>query len=332
MKERENIEIAIAGDSNYIVPLTVLLKSIFINNTDVHITVNFLHLIGAVSEDELQQMERFIAEHGHVMRRIAISEQQLGEVPESRHSKSAFLRLALPNMLPESVDKMLYLDGDIVVNDSIRSFYNQDISNVYIAGAKDPINIFGKEHCRRLGLPDDYAYFNSGVVLMNIKRIREENLQQKFFEYTRQYMGVINSPDQDVLNGTLYQAVSYFPPIYNYNYWTEKDVALQLFTKDEVEAALHQPVIIHYIGPVKPWHYKSIHPKKALWWHYLRQTPYKDYHPKDKNLKNMVSYFFLRTIVKPIKPLLTVGMKQKLGRLLPEGIKRALKKSLFKAQ
>lgn len=332
MKEREKIEIAIAGDSNYIVPVTVLLKSIFIYNADLHITVNFLHLIHAVSEDELRQLERFITEHGHEMRRIAINSEQLGDVPESRHSKSAFLRLTLPNMLPGNVDKMLYLDGDIVVNGSIRSLYNLDIDRVYIAGAKDPVNIFGKEHCRKLGLPDDYAYFNSGVVLMNIKRIREENLQKKFFAFTRQHMSVINSPDQDVLNAVLYKAVSYFPPIYNYNYWTEKDIAHQLFTKEEVQAAIHRPVIIHYIGPVKPWHYKSIHPKKAMWWHYLKQTPYKDYRPKDKNLKNIISYFFLCVFVKPIKPLLTVRMKQKAGRLLPESIKRTLKKTLFKAQ
>lgn len=332
MKERENIEIAIAGDSNYIVPITVLLKSIFIHNADLHITVNFLHLIGAVSEEELQRMEDFIASHRHNMRRIPIGEDQLGEVPESRHSKSAFLRLVLPNMLPESVDKMLYLDGDIVVNGSIRTLYNLDISNVYIAGAKDSINIFGKEHCRRLGLPDDYEYFNSGVVLMNIKRIRKEKLQERFFQFTSEYMDVINSPDQDVLNGTLYPAVNYFSPIYNYNYWIEKDIALQLFSEEEIKAVKKHPVIIHYIGPVKPWHYKSIHPKKALWWHYLRQTPYKGYRPKDKNLKNMISYLLLCIVVKPVKPLLTVRMKQKMGRLIPASWKKSLKKILFKAQ
>ncbi|MDR3118532.1 MAG: glycosyltransferase family 8 protein [Mediterranea sp.] len=332
MKEREKIEIAVAGDSNYIVPITVLLKSIFVHNAGLHITVNFLHLSNQVSQEELQQMEDFIVSHGHEMRRLKVTDEQLGEVPQSRHSKSAFLRLVLPHLLPEQVDKVLYLDGDIVVNGSIRSLYNLDITGVYIAGAKDTINIFGKEHCRKLGLPDDYAYFNSGVALMNIKRIREENLQEKFFEFTRQHMDVINSPDQDVLNATLHRAVSYFPPLYNYNYWTEKDIALRLFTKEEVEAALRRPVIIHYIGPVKPWHYKSIHPKKALWWHYLKQTPYKGYRPKDKNLKNIIAYFFLRTFVKPVKPLLTVRAKQKIGRLLPGNIKRAVKKALFKAQ
>lgn len=332
MKAREKIEIAVAGDSNYIVPLTVLLKSIFINNTDLCITVNFLHLAHAVSEDELQQMERFIIEHGHHMRRIAISEEQLGEVPESRHSKSTFLRLLLPERLPEEIDNVLYLDGDTVVDGSIRALYNTDIHDAYIAGAKDTVNIFGKDHCRDLGLPQNYIYFNAGVVLINAKRIREDKRQEEFFKFIRQHADILSACDQDVLNATLYKAVSYIPPVYNYNYWTEKDVALRLFTKEEIEAALHRPVIVHYIGPVKPWHYKSIHPKKALWWHYLRQTPYKDYRPKDKNLKNIVAYFFLRTIVRPIKPLLTVGMKQKLGRLLPGGIKKAIKRTLFKAQ
>ena len=332
MKERDKIEIAIAGDGNYVMPLTVLLKSIFVNNSDVEITVNFLHLVQAITEEELRKIEHFVVQHGHVMRRIAITEEQLGEVPESRHSKSTFLRLFLPDLLPEDIEKVLYLDGDVVVNGSLKALYQLDIKDVYIAGVKDPTIVFSKDFCQEIGMPDDALYFNAGIMLMNITRMREEKTQRAFLEFLRQNSHRLRTDDQDVLNATLYKAVRYISPIYNYNYWTEKDVALQLFTKEEVKAAWKHPVIIHYIGPVKPWNYKSIHPKKSLWWHYLRQTPYKDYRPKDKNLKNCISYFFLRTIVKPIKPLLTVKMKQRAGRLIPNGLKKMIKKSLFKAQ
>lgn len=332
MKELERMEIAIAGDANYIVPLTVLLKSIFIHNTDVHITINFLHLVNAIDESGLAEIEQLVVTSGHTMRRLPVTEAQLGEVPESRHSKSTYLRLFLPELLPEEVTRVLYLDGDIVVNGAIKPLYDTDLSASYIAGVKDTTIIFGKEHYCALDIPQETEYFNAGVVLMNIARMRKENMQAAFFEYLRTHIHLLKFSDQDVLNGTLYRAVTCIPPKYNYNYWTEKDIALQLYSKEEWYAAIHHPVIVHYIGPVKPWHYKSIHPKKSLWWHYLKQTAYKDYRPKDKTLKNMVSYFFLRTIVKPIKPLLTVEVKQKMGRLLPAGIKRVIKRGLFKAQ
>lgn len=332
MKKKGRIEIAIAGDANYIVPLTVLLKSIFIHNADVNITINFLHLVNAISESELAEIEHLIVEHGHTMRRLPVTEEQLGQVPESRHSKSTYLRLFLPELLPVEVTKVLYLDGDIVVNGAIKPLYDTDISNTYIAGVKDPTIIFGKEYYHILGIPLEAEYFNAGVVLMNIARMRKENIQPAFFEYLRAHIHLLRAGDQDVLNGTLYKAVTYIPPKYNYNYWIEKDIALQLYSKEELHIAIHHPVIVHYIGPVKPWHYKSIHPKKNLWWYYLKQTNYKNYRPKDKTLKNMVTYFFLCTIVKPIKPLLTVGFKQKMGRLLPNGIKKVVKRVLFKAQ
>lgn len=332
MEKRPQIEIAIAGDSNYIIPLTVLLKSIFINNNDLHITVNFLHLVGAICEDELQQMEAFIVEHGHHMRRIAITEEQLGEVPESRHSKSTFLRLLLPGFLPKEINKILYLDGDTVVNGSLKELYNWDLQNAYIAGAKDPTIIFGKEYCREIGIPNNEHYFNAGVILMNIDRMRKENMQHTFLTHLSQHINQLRTCDQDVLNATMWKDIVHFPPIYNYNYWTEKDIAQQLYSSQELEALKKNPIVIHYIGPVKPWHYKSIHPKKTLWWHYLKQTPYKDYQAQDKTIKNRLSYFFLYIVVRPIKPLLTVSTKQKIGKIFPESIKRTIKKILFKAQ
>jgi len=332
MNDQKRIEIAIAGDSNYIVPLTVLLQSVFVNNKDVDITVNFLYLTSAVREEDLIGMEAFIAEHGQKMRRLGVAEEQLGRIPDSRHSKSASLRLLLPEFLPETVSKILYLDGDIVVCGSLNPLWQTDISHSYVAAVKDPTILFGREYCAKIDIPEKAQYFNSGVLLMNIDRMRRDNVQEAFFVYMQKYINLLIAVDQDVLNATLYKAVTYLPPIYNYNYWLEKDVARQLFTKEEIKAVKHHPVIVHYIGPVKPWHCKSIHPKKALWWKYLKQTPYKDYRCRDNSLKNRLSYFLLLVFVKPFKPLLTVRNKQRFGRLLPKGIRNRVKRTLFKAQ
>ena len=332
MNERGRIEIAIAGDSNYIVPLTVLLQSLFENNKGTAITVNFLYLVSAVREEDLLSMEAFIAGHGQRMRRLGVTEEQLGRIPDSRHSKSASLRLLLPEFLPETVSRVLYLDGDVIVCGSLLPLWETDISHSYVAAVKDPTILFGREYCAKIGIPENAQYFNSGVLLMNIDRMRQDNIQEAFFVYMLEYIDGLIAVDQDVLNATLYKAVTYLPPIYNYNYWLEKDVARQLFTKEEIRAVKHHPVIVHYIGPVKPWHCKSIHPKKALWWKYLKQTPYKGYRCKDNSLKNRLSHLLLLVFVKPLKPLLTVKNKQRLGRLLPNGVRNRLKRTLFKAQ
>lgn len=331
MKERENIEIAIAGDENYLVPLTVLLQSVFVNNAELCVTVNFLFLYSAMGEKPLAQLEELVVSRGHRFRRLGVTDEQLGEVPECRHSKNTFLRLLLPDVLPADVEKVLYLDGDIVVNDSLLPLYRFDVSDAYIAAVKDPTIVFGAAHCRELGLPEGYPYFNAGVVLMNIARIREDKMQRAFFDYIRQYMDIIDT-DQDILNGTLYSAVKYLPPVYNYNFWMEKDVAARLFSPEEIKAVWHHPVIIHYIGPVKPWHYKSLHPRKSLWWCYLRQTSYKGFRPIGKTPSAVCNRLFRQLFVRPFKSLLTVETKQKLGRFLPRALRMKLKQLLSKAQ
>ncbi len=327
-----HLEIAIAGDSNYLVPLTVLLASLFDSNPHAGITVNFLYLDSAVSDSDLAALEAFVAGHGQRMRRLPVSERQLGRIPESRHSKSTWLRLLLPELLPDAVDKVLYLDGDIVVCGDLAPLYRTDITDFYVAAVKDPTIVHGRAYCREVGIPDEAQYINAGVLLMNVDRMRRERITEAFFDHLHRHIDRLVANDQDVLNAVLWRAVKYVSPVYNYNFWTERDVAGQLFPAQEIAAVRRRPVIVHYIGPVKPWHYKSIHPKRALWWKFLKLTPYKDFRPANITVRDRLTRLFLLAVVKPVKPWLTLRRKRSLGRLLPAGLRKTVRRKLFRAQ
>jgi lipopolysaccharide biosynthesis glycosyltransferase len=325
MNDNLKIEIAVTTASDYVMPVVVLLKSLFENNKDIRITVNLLYLFSKAEEKDIVFMENYIVSHGHQCRKIGVDDAQLDGVPNAgRQSKDTFLRLLIPDLLP-NVSNLLYLDGDIIVNDSIKYFCSLDMDDKYIAGAKDTTNFYLKELCKNLGLPGNAHYFNAGVVYMNLKIMRKEQITSKFFEYLKNYKNVIIANDQDILNGTLWKKVKYFPPKYNRNYLVEPDVARAIWGKEEFDEAKKNPAIIHYIGPIKPWNYLSYHPKTKLWRKYLKMTPFKDYKPQNKSFANFFKKYYLK-IIKTIDYNLTVSFKRKIGKLMPASLKQQIKR------
>ena len=324
--EKQTLEVAIATDSNYIVPVTVMLKSLFENNKDMLITINILYLFSLTKDSDIEFLDNYITEHGNLCRRLGITDEQLGEVPECRNSKNTYLRLLLPSILPTNIHHILYMDGDIIINKSIEFFCSFDLGNAYIAGAKETTRFFSDSHCKELNLPDNFDYFNAGIVLMNIKKMREEQFTTIFFDYIRNYFNVIYN-DQDILNGTLWENVKYFPPKFNMNFLVEPDAALSTWDKEELDEAKKNPVIVHYIGPMKPWDYLSYHPKTQLWWKYLKLTPFADFKPQNKSLSNFFKKHYLLT-VKTIRYRTSVKLKRKIGKFIPKRIKEVLKNHL----
>ena len=84
-------DIAIATDSNYIVPTTVLLKSLFQNNRDIDFTVNILYLVESLDLKDLTWLESYIVSNGQKVRKLPVTSEDLGRVPDCRHTKSAII-------------------------------------------------------------------------------------------------------------------------------------------------------------------------------------------------------------------------------------------------
>lgn len=324
----EHIHIAIAANSNYIVPSTVLLQSIFEHNKENDICIYLLYLEGSLSEAETAGIARFTEGRGGRFRPLCIRPEQLADFPETRHGKAALLRLCLPAMLPE-VDKILYLDGDIVVKDSLAELYATDLGDHYIAAGKDTCPVYHPERMPLLGIDREHWYFNSGVVLMNLKAFRGIDLPAIVSRYAAAHYNFIESPDQDALNFICAKRTVYLHPRYNMNYAVEKDVADETWGADEVKAAKRNPAVIHYIGPVKPWSVRCTHPRRKDWWDCLERTPYAGYRAADDTAANRISTC-MRIPLKAIENRFTLSGKRKLGKMLPGTLTRWVKKCLGK--
>lgn len=150
-------------------------------------------------------------------------------------SNFCFARLALPSIVEE--DKVLYIDTDAIVLKDIYNIWRYDISNYYIAGCKD-YGIIRDGTYRDLGFTGRYV--NSGFILMNLKKIREDNLQEKWFKVINEKE--LKYPDQDALNIVCQDQELYLPTMYNFI----RNVTIEPQFKELLK-------VMHYAGPKEQW-------------------------------------------------------------------------------
>lgn len=167
---------------------------------------------------------------------------------------SSSYRLILSSVAKD-IDKILYLDSDIIVNHNIAKLYKTDVSKYYLAGVEDKQSDKMKS---RVGLNEKQTFINAGVQLFNLKKFRKNNLEQIIFEKLRDSNYYT---DQDVINDVCRDKILQLPLRYNLmpsNGYKNR--------RDEYEKAILNPVVIHYA--IKPWQNADA-PLKEYWFKYV---------------------------------------------------------------
>lgn len=189
-------------------------------------------------------------------------------------SKSALLKFQLADIFP-SLDTLLYLDGDIIVTGGLEELFSEDISDVYAGVVADMIAILTFNSNQRL---HNKSYFNSGMMLLNLKKIREDNIVEKTIQAKK------NDPwkifmDQDALNVAFGDKVKYLHPTYNFmyinNYRYPKSVIAKIYniSEQEVEKVLDKAYIYHLTGKNKPTE-NLMQYKNEYWYFYADKMDY----------------------------------------------------------
>lgn len=297
------IHIAAAIDDNYVQHLGVMLCSLFTNcKNDIHVHV--LH--ENVNSQSIQALQSVVNCKPITFYNVHLNNPN--DFYISGHiTLGAYLRILIPQYINiDETNKILYLDSDIIIKKDITPLWQIDISRYAVAAAVDVTLNRQKE----LGYDVKFPYFNSGVLLINLKKWREENVMHKILTFVKQFPEKILFHDQDALNAVLYDKWLPLHPKYN--------MQGQLFMNEfdhyngdlkELQEAISSPVIIHFSAPLKPWHYLSYHPYTSEYYKYLSLTPWKGYKPTDKN--------WIRVMRKAVRPYLKkIGIKKVLGKHL----------------
>ena len=171
-----------------------------------------------------------------------------------------FFRLLIPDMFPE-YDKGIYIDSDIVVPGDISELYNTELGNNLLGVCNDKsiinIKIFTDYVENAVGI-SKYRYFNSGVLLMNLKELRDKEFSKRFFYLIEKYHFDCVAPDQDYLNAICKDKVLYLDECW--------DAMPARGSKTQ-----ENPKIIHYNLNDKPWCYDGIQ-YEEYFWKYAKMT------------------------------------------------------------
>lgn len=196
---------------------------------------------------------------------------------------SAMGRLFAAEMLPETVEKALYLDCDTIVCGSILPLYDTELGTMAAAMVMEP-TVY-REMKETIGLKQDDPYYNSGVILMNLALWRREHILRQLLEFYGAHEGRLFACDQDTLNGGLKGRILSLPPRYNYftnyRYFRYETLcglcgAYKTVGKEAFEQARHFPVVIHYMGDERPWIRGNRNHYRRIYQTYLNRTPWKD--------------------------------------------------------
>ncbi len=168
---------------------------------------NFHVMTLDVSEADINALKA-LEENNITVSVLPQKEIDLFYIRDTHVSKTSLLKYYIPKTFPE-LDKALFIDSDVLVLHDLGEIYNTDIEGKYLAAVKDPSWFFENMHVVDLPLAERGFYFNSGVMLMNLKKFREDNLEKALEDYTnnnyRTYM------DQDALNVVVGNDVSLLP-------------------------------------------------------------------------------------------------------------------------
>lgn len=184
-----------------------------------------------------------------------------------------YVRLLIPDLLPVDVEKVLYLDSDIVVNDDIGELWDIDLSQKTLFAVRDRIAFVsapgGLANYRELGIAPDAKYFNSGVLLMNLKRWRDRGISERVFSYLRTYRDFIQMGDQDGLNAVLFDDWGELEFRWNWQIIPSKNwLGIQPCWVPESDSQS----LVHFVTSEKPWLPACEYEERKYFFDYLDRT------------------------------------------------------------
>lgn len=268
------MDIVSCTDNNYIIPLGVTMVSVFTHTKE---DINY-HIIttNQISNENKKKLQACAEKYNKKVYFYEIPQSLIDKFPLRQSgyiTTASYIRLFIQEILPTFIKKVIYLDCDIIINQSLQEFWKTDLNNystgVILDSIYSDLSIY-----KRLDYDKKYKYFNAGVLLINLDYWRKNNIMNQCLLFITNHPERIQNEDQDVLNAILYNSTYYLPLKYNAVcavFYKECPYGEDL--KTQIDEARNYPVIIHYTY-IKPWHIEDRHPLGYLFFKYLKLTPW----------------------------------------------------------
>lgn len=279
-----DIVVVLASDDNYAMPLAVTAVSILKNlGNNKHLKL-FILDGGITKKNKDKILDSLDLNKCSVTWFDTSGQFKKINIPESL-TESTFHRLLIPILLPANINKVIYLDSDLLVLSDLSNLWDYSIENHHILAVRDfycqkVSDIIGESLAvhdyKELKIPAQHKYFNAGVLVINLEKWREENTADQVIDYVINAKHKLAAADQEGLNAILWDKWGEIEPKWNYQAkftLESKDyIPLEeLFEEGLYQEAKVNPYVKHFVAEHKPWKYYK-HPEKSLFYEYLDLT------------------------------------------------------------
>ena len=277
------MNIVLASDDNYVPLLTISIVSFLENNCNEFDEINVFILNDGISKQNIEKISNSLYKYNcnidfiktknieHLNSKIVSLEK------DNISSFTTYSRLFIGSLIPDTIDKIIYLDCDILVVDSVKQLWDEDISDYYCAGVLDCCNTTVQ---KMLGISEEDNYINAGMLYVNLKKWREDNVEDKFIEFIMNNQNRYYQHDQGIINNTFKDNIKIISPKYNLqgyfqfmSYKVSKKfsgIDNEYYSKEIIDEARKNPVFLHFCGAnfFRPWkneknHYANLYKKYA---------------------------------------------------------------------
>jgi lipopolysaccharide biosynthesis glycosyltransferase len=271
------LHIVLASDANYAMPLTVVLCSAALNcdkrrSLTFHIMQRGIHAsLRRHIEDSVKKAR---ADANIVWLDIPLEKFKDFTITHSYLTAAIYARLMVQWVIPADIDKVLYLDSDLVVLDDLGELWDTDMQGKTVLAAQDRIGYIGASdglaNYRELGIPGANKYFNSGVLLIDLKKWRALDRSAQAFRYLNDHRAIIKMEDQEALNAILFD--DWCELEFRWNWQIEwKPYRLGLQKGTPIEAGQRKS-LIHFTSQEKPWLPGCEYEEQEYFFQYLNHT------------------------------------------------------------
>lgn len=275
------MHVVYASDDKFAEILGVSLTSLYENNKGMNEIAIYV-LDSGICDENKTKLERTAQKYNRKpiqwVEAKNISEELQMEVAMDRGSLSQYARLFVSSTLPSDVERVLYLDCDIIIAGCLKEFFEMDLQEQTIGAMKDA---FSKWYRMNIDLEPEDLMFNSGVMLIDMKHWKEKKVEERLMKFISKKKGNIQQGDQGALNAVLAHETYCFDPKYNsvtnFNMFTYKELmdyrkpVKGYYSAAEVKNAVEHPMMIHFTTSFltsRPWMEECDHPCTGEWLKY----------------------------------------------------------------
>lgn len=265
----KQVNIAFVSDDNYSDFMIVAMKSIM-SNAISELSISFYILDTGISEKKKRFIHSLFKKSNNItIEFIEVNTEEISKLTLKTHvSASAFAKVYISDLL--DVDKIIYLDCDLLVNHDISVLWDEFEDDVMIKAVWNPFYNYDNEY---FGIEKEARTFNSGVMLLDLKKMRSENISSKLLNFLHLYNSKTKLHDQAAFNGIFKN--DWIELDFKWNYQVSmiqsryKDLDLNKVNYFEL---YHDPYIIHFTSNSKPWQSRNAHPYKRMYTKYYQET------------------------------------------------------------